>query len=131
MQMSGRLTLVSLLMCQFAMAQTNAGRISGAVLDPSGAPVPGCLVTATNTHTGLKKAMLTETSGFYAIPALPPGAYVLTAEKDGFRVGEQSGVVLDAASQRTIDFHLEVGVVSQSVKVTAAAERTSPEKSST
>ena len=112
-----------LLAAQVAICQTNVGRISGMVSDPSGAPVPGCVVTARNAQTGLSKAMRTENSGFYALPALPAGTYVLTAEKEGFSVSEQSGLILDAASQRTVDFHLEVGAMSQSVKVAAAAER--------
>lgn len=119
-----RWLLVSLLLvCLPGAAQTNAGRIAGAIYDPSGAPVPECLVTAANSQTGLKHAIRTEHRGYYVFAALPAGVYLLTAEKPGFRATEQSGIVLDAASQRSIDFHLEVGAVSESVSVSASLEQ--------
>jgi hypothetical protein len=117
------LALLCLLISGVGICQTNVGRISGVVYDPSGAPVPGCMVTAVNMQTGLRKGIRTEAGGYYVLTALPAGSYVLTAEQAGFSMSEQSDVKLDAASQRSIDFHLQVGAVTESVKVTAPAER--------
>src|SRR5262245_21599500 len=103
-KLRGFASALFLLFSGIGVCQTNVGRISGAIYDPSGAPVPGCLVTATNSQTGLQKSMRTEVSGFYALAALPAGTYTLTAEKEGFRTSEHSGVVLDASSQRSVDF---------------------------
>src|SRR5712692_3835440 len=101
------LALLCLLISGVGICQTNVGRISGVVYDPSGAPVPGCMVTAVNAQTGLRKGIRTESGGYYVLTALPAGSYVLTAEQAGFSMSEQSDVKLDAASQRSIDFHLQ------------------------
>src|SRR5262245_49199667 len=85
------------LMCCLAWSQSNVGEISGQVSDPTGAPVPGCIVTATHTKTGLKRSVATQENGIFVFAALPEGKYNVVAEKQGFRTSEQSGVVLDAA----------------------------------
>src|SRR6266849_5843906 len=90
-------------------AQSTVGSISGIVTDSSGAAVPGCLVSANNTQTGQKVSVRTQETGYYVFASLPTGVYALTAEKEGFRMSERSGVILDAASRRTVDFALEVG----------------------
>lgn len=103
--------------------QANVGEISGAVTDASGAAVPACAVSATNPRTGFKRTATTQDNGIYVFAGLPEGTYDVRVEKDGFRPSMQQGVVLDAASRRTVDFRLEVGAVSDSVSVTAAAEQ--------
>src|SRR5712692_10368191 len=104
-------------------AQSTVGSISGIVTDSSGAAVPGCLVSANNTQTGQKVSVRTQETGYYVFASLPTGVYALTAEKEGFRMSERSGVILDAASRRTADFALEVGAVTESVNVAAGVEQ--------
>ena len=111
------------LMASAAWSQSNVGAISGEVTDSTGAAVPNSSVTATHTQTGLKRSVTTQENGFYVFAALPGGTYNIRVEKEGFRNSEQSGVVLDAASRRTIDFRLEVGGLSESVSVSAAVEQ--------
>lgn len=105
--------------------QSNVGSISGEVTDSSGAAVPNGVVTATNVQTGLKRTMATQENGRYVFAGLPEGTYNIRVEKEGFRNSEQSAVVLDAASRRTIDFKLEVGALAESVSVSAAVEQVS------
>src|SRR3954454_7790949 len=104
-------------------SQSNVGEISGQVSDATGAAVPGCIVTATHTQTGLKRTVMTQDNGIFVFAALPEGKYNVVAEKQGFRSSEQAGVVLDAATRRNIDFRMEVGAVSESVSVSAAVEQ--------
>jgi hypothetical protein len=87
-------------------AQPTVGSISGIVTDSSGSAVPGCLVSANNTQTGQKVSVRTQETGLYVFASLSTGVYSLTAEKEGFRVSERSGVILDATSRRTVDFAL-------------------------
>ncbi|MGB9605211.1 MAG: carboxypeptidase-like regulatory domain-containing protein, partial [Bryobacteraceae bacterium] len=47
--------------------------ISGRVVDPSQAPVPGATVTAVNKRTGAVSSAATTAEGYYAIRFLPPG----------------------------------------------------------
>ena len=66
---------------------------------------------------------MTSDSGLYVFAGLPEGTYKCVAQKQGFRPTEQTGVVLDAATRRSIDFRLEVGAVAESVTVSAAVEQ--------
>jgi len=104
-------------------AQTNVGRISGTVTDATGAAVPACEVTAVNIQTGLRQTVKTEDTGFYVFPGLPVGSYDVSTERQGFKSIRRSGVGLDAASRRIVDFQLEVGAVTESVAVSAVVEQ--------
>src|SRR5262249_11918384 len=73
------------LICSLAWSQSNVGEISGQVSDPTGAAVPGCIVTVTHTQTGLKRSVATQENGIFVIAALPEGKYNVVAEKQGFR----------------------------------------------
>jgi hypothetical protein len=103
-----------------ARAQSNVGQISGTVTDAGGAVVPGCPVTVTSLQSGLKQTAHTDSSGVFIFPALAAGSYDVRAEMQGFRPSQTSGVVLDAASRRTVDFKLEVGSFTEAVSVEAA-----------
>lgn len=67
------------------LAQTPTGRISGRVVDPSGAPVPNAQVEAQHVDTGLTRATRSDAVGEYFFPALPVGPWRLTASSPGFR----------------------------------------------
>src|SRR5437870_3601397 len=106
-----------------AWGQANVGEISGQVSDATGGAVPNCAVTATNAQTGFKRSAVTSDGGLYVFAGLSEGTYTVRAQKEGFRPTQQTGVVLDAATRRSIDFHLEVGTLTDSVTVTAAVEQ--------
>jgi hypothetical protein len=117
-----RLALALALAATVAFSQTNVGRISGTVSDSSGAAIADCAVEAIDA-AGLKQSARTDSSGFYVFPSLPSGTYEVRVEQPGFRAARQTGLTLDAASQRTVGFRLEVGQVTESVEVTASAEQ--------
>jgi hypothetical protein len=48
-----------------AMAQTPVGAITGAVVDPTGAVLPGTAVTVTSTGTNEIKTTFTDDAGVY------------------------------------------------------------------
>src|SRR5207248_7227415 len=91
--------------------------------DASGAAVQNCNVTVMSLRTALKQTVITQENGLYVFASLPEGTYNVRVEKEGFRPTEQAGVVLDAATKRTIDFHLEVGALAESVCVSAGVEQ--------
>ena len=96
------------------------GAIVGVVTDPSGAVVPGAKVTATRVETGVSQSTVTTTAGTYTIPSLLVGTYTVTAEVTGFKTGTATGISLDVAQQREVDFKLAVAGVSSTVEVSAA-----------
>src|SRR5438876_3759673 len=101
-----RSVLAAVLLAAVCIAQSNFGRISGTVEDTSGAFIPGATITATNTATGAKQLVTSDPSGAYVFPALEAGKYNIRVESQGFKASEQSGVILDAASTRSLTFKL-------------------------
>jgi len=115
------LVLAGLALCLPAGAQTFRGAIIGTVSDPSGAVIAGASVTAKNTATGLTRTTQTSTDGTYSIPELPIGNYEVTATKSGFQTAVASGVSVEVARERHVDFTLKPGNVAQRVEVTEEA----------
>ena len=104
-----------------ALAQATLGSISGRVTDPSAAAVPGVNVTLTNSATSQQKATTTSADGYYTIPALPPGQYVLRAEFAGFKSVVTAAIPLLVGQALTQDVQLVVGEVATTTEVTATA----------
>ncbi|MGH9940722.1 MAG: carboxypeptidase regulatory-like domain-containing protein, partial [Blastocatellia bacterium] len=105
-------------------AQTNNGRISGTVVDISGAVTPGVTVTVRNEMTRLTRAGATNGSGFYIVTNLPVGDYSVTAERQGFKKAAKTGYKLVADGRLSVNFRLEPGLVNESVEVIAAPGET-------
>jgi len=114
------LLLSALVFCLPAAAQTFRGSILGTVSDPTGGVVAGATVTAKNTATGLTRTTETSSDGTYSIPELAVGTYDVTATGSGFQTAVATGVSVEIARDRHVDFTLKPGNVSQRVEVTEA-----------
>ena len=101
--------------------QVGTAELSGTISDPSGAAVANAKVTAVNTATNFERATTTNNNGNYIIQLLPPGDYILNVEGSGFRKASQRGITLQVNQQAQIDVALQVGQVSETIEVTAAA----------
>src|SRR5690349_18092839 len=88
--------LVALLSAAPAWAQTITGRIDGRVTDSSGAVLPGATITIVNVGTGLTTTQVTDDNGTYTATNLPVGAYTVSAEIEGFRRAQRTGLQLSA-----------------------------------
>ncbi|MEZ5399013.1 MAG: carboxypeptidase regulatory-like domain-containing protein [Bryobacteraceae bacterium] len=102
-------------------AQLTTGSISGTVIDPNGAAVPGATVVANNDNTGLRSETFSTEAGLYLFASLPAGQYSLTVEKPGFKKLTRAGIEMRVAQRIGLDLQLEVGDVQQVVDVTAEA----------
>jgi hypothetical protein len=111
----------ALLSCALSYGQVASGSLSGSVLDPNGAAVPGAKVTATNITTGEKIETSTTDSGTYVFASLRPDAYTVNVEKTGFKKLNRTNIQIQIAQRSDLDLTLEVGDVTQSVEVTAEA----------
>ncbi|MBI4873764.1 MAG: TonB-dependent receptor [Acidobacteria bacterium] len=103
------------------LAQETRGQILGRVRDQSGAVVAGVTVTATNAGTNIKTATKTNATGDYVLPFLNPGVYGVTAEQTGFKTFIQDQVQVRVSDMITLNINLELGMQTQSVRVTAEA----------
>src|SRR5208282_5780552 len=115
------LLVAGLAFCLPASAQTFRGSIIGSVSDPSGAAIAQATVTAKNAATGLTRTTQTSSDGTYSIPELGIGSYEVSATKSGFQTAVATGVSVEVARDRHVDFTLKPGNVSQRVEVTEQA----------
>ncbi len=107
-----------LLMCLPIMAQSFSGRILGIVTDQSGGVLVGATVIVTDVERGAKRTIVTDASGQYVAPELPPGIYTVRVEAAGFKAVERPNIQLEVAKDVTIDVSLQPGEVTQTVTVT-------------
>src|SRR5213592_530423 len=104
------------LMCSAILfAQSDLGRISGFIKDPSGATIPNAKVTVRN-NSGVERQATTNESGYYIITNVPPGFYTVTAEAPGFQRYQSTDNKLDPSSNLVVDATLVVGSVTQTVE---------------
>src|SRR2546425_4679547 len=101
-------------------AQSDLGRISGFIKDPSGATVPNAKVTVRN-NIGVERQVTTNESGYYVVTNVPPGLYTMITEAAGFHRFETRDNKLDPSAELVIDATLTVGSASQTVEVSASA----------
>ncbi len=97
------------------------GTISGTIKDAQGGVVPGVTVTATSLQTQQTNTVVTDGSGYYTFPNLLPGRYDISAELQGFKKVNRTGVQVDAASSLILNIGLETGALTEEVTVTAEA----------
>lgn len=116
------LTLLLLFLLPAAlMAQTSSAALSGRILDPTGAAIPGVTITATNVATGFSRTTVSASDGTYRFATLPVGTYRVTAELSGFGSVTVENVELNVATDRPLDINLTQAAVQESITVTADA----------
>ncbi len=101
-------------------AQSDLGRISGFIKDPSSATIANAKVTVQN-KSGVERQTTTNESGYYVITNVPPGFYTMIAEAAGFQRYETRDNKLDPSANLVIDVTLTVGSANQTVEVSASA----------
>jgi hypothetical protein len=105
----------------FAQSQLGTGAIAGVVEDPSGGVITGAQITITNVETGLVRTVTSGSGGQFSAPVLPPGTYRMRVAKNGFSTLEQTDIVVTVGATATIAATLQVGAVSETVKVEGTA----------
>jgi hypothetical protein len=101
--------------------QTATGQITGTVTDASGALVSGAKIKITSTQTGLSREATTDGRGAYSVPLLPVSIYLVTAEKDGFKLAASSANELKVDQVLRVDLTMELGNLSETVEVKGRA----------
>jgi TonB family protein len=96
--------------------------ISGTIVDSHGAPVPGAKVTATNTDTGAKVSLYTDSSKAYGFLALPPGPYNVEVEAKGFQNLLQENVHVAAGQMTGMNLKLSAGAGAETPSLGASHE---------
>ena len=119
--MRTRFTTSLLLTTAFAVtALAQTARISGSIIDPSGAVVPNATVDVL-LPGGAKPILTTNTTadGLYSFNSVPSGTYDITITATGFKKFAERGIVLSAGSETSVPpIRLDVGGTSETVEVT-------------
>src|SRR4030095_1394155 len=101
------LTLFSLLVGGAAFAQASTSVLTGNVVDASTkAPVADVVVTASSPSMQGEQVVVTDSTGFYRIPQLPPGTYPLRFERERSRPSSRPGSEFPA--DRTLRLNVEI-----------------------
>src|SRR5712664_1935206 len=91
------------------MAQVQAGRIVGTVVDPTGAAVPQASITVTEVQTNISHTVSSSEKGEYAVTPLSPGIYQVKITRNGFRTVIRSGIELLVGQVAEVDIALALG----------------------
>jgi hypothetical protein len=104
-----------------ALAQIGqTATLQGIVTDSSGGVLPGVTVTASSESVlGGSRTAVTDESGVYRFPALPPGTYTVKIELSGFRTTTQEAR-LQLGQTSTVDAVMQPGLT-DTIEVVAAA----------
>jgi hypothetical protein len=113
-------SVLGLFLTVHAFAQTTNGLITGTVVDSSGAVVPGTQIEVTNEGTSSVRSSVSDGSGHYILPQLPPGIYDVSVKHEGFATETQKALQLEVNQNVTLDFRLSVSSAAQTVEVTGA-----------
>ncbi len=114
--------LLFLLLCREGLGQTSNGTIAGTVVDSTGAGVPGAVVTAHGTLTGVERKTKTNGVGGFRLESVLLGTYTVTAEAPGFSQRRITNVLVNASIVTAVNPVLVPGKVTEMVQVEAASE---------
>jgi hypothetical protein len=93
------------------------GSINGKVSDSSSAVLPGVTVTAKSPSLMGLQSVVTDASGAYRFPALPPGTYALTYDLTGFKSFERSNIQISIGFTATVNVELGMATLQETVTV--------------
>jgi hypothetical protein len=116
-----RIAALVLFFNHLSLAQEFRAVISGTVTDASGAAVEGVRLVVQSVEREVEYTAVTNEAGRYVTPFLPPGAYRIKAEKDGFKPVLREGITVSAVDRLNLSIVLEIGAVTDRINVTADA----------
>lgn len=110
------LTFLGLTVSSFAQV---TGRVSGSVIDPTGASIPDAKISLIPAGNATAAYSTTTTSeGYFTITGIRAGTYDITTEVTGFLVRTERGVIVEPGRENSLPpFSMTVGSVTQSVEI--------------
>ena len=105
-----------------ASAQFDTATVVGTVKDTSGSSVADAKVTLTNTETGVSVVRTSNREGNYEFVSVRPGLYLISAERQGFSLALMDNLRVEVGARLRADLKLEIGALTEEVKVTAEAK---------
>jgi len=112
--------IVALVLVPMGFAQTSrtTGALIGTVTDNSGNPLPGVTVTVTSPTLQGSRSAVTDATGDYVLPLLPPGFYRAEYALQGIKSVVRDNVQINLTQSTKVDIGMQMAVT-ETVTVTA------------
>jgi hypothetical protein len=104
-----------------AQSPSTGAQLSGSILDPKGAVVPGATVTLRSDTVGNEQAVVSDGSGQYRFLLVPAGQYTLSVQAAGFSRFTDKGISLTVGQIANLPITLQLTTVTAEVSVTTDA----------
>lgn len=102
-------------------AQITTGKLRGYVTDENGEALPGVTIEVDSLSLMKSLGQVTDSSGVYRFPYLPPGRYNISAKIEGFGTSLVKNIPVQVGKTSTINVEMKMATVEESVEVTAQA----------
>lgn len=99
-------------------ARAATGSLRGRVADESGRPLSNSIVMVKDDATGLARWTRCEADGLWVFPALPAGAYTVSAVLGGYGVVAVPGVRVPLTGVRELDLELVATDAEEEITIT-------------
>src|SRR5262249_27521259 len=99
-------------------AQELRGKITGRVMDPNGAAVPGAVVKVIDVARNTTASLTTNNEGIFEAPYLLPGTYQVMVEVSGFKKALQDKVQVAINQTTNLEMKLDIGTPQETGTVT-------------
>jgi hypothetical protein len=110
-------SLLALAVAVPAAAQRTTGEIIGRIVDESGSVLPGVTVTLRGALVAGAPTAVTNETGTYRFPVLPPGTYALEYTLAGFTTLKREQIPVAVGQIVELDVSMKVGALEESITV--------------
>ncbi|NYF80781.1 TonB-dependent receptor [Granulicella arctica] len=101
-------------------AQAVSGTIVGNITDPTGSMVSNAQIALVLTGQSTVYSTVTNESGNFTEPNLPPGIYTLTITAPSFKKEVRDNVVIDTNTTTRVDITMSAGATTETITVSSA-----------
>ncbi len=109
------ITQIAMVGAQIPVSINTSTEVHGSVTDPSGAVIPGAMVTISTANWS--RTVSSDDTGQYAVAAMPPGHYRVRVHFGGFAPYDRSNFVVTQSHETEVNVQLEVRESRQAVTV--------------
>ena len=103
-----KLSLGFFILTGIALPQEFRATLTGTVTDQQGAVVPRAAISVRNLETNATAATVSNESGVYTAPFLPPGQYTIEVQAPGFKRALRQSVELRVGDRVQLDFSFRI-----------------------